>query len=321
LWDERREIIELVRDLGEEVRSAVRPLLGSEAAKGIAGHGATGDTTFCIDEVAEKKIEEFLGDHLNIAYYTEDAGLVVPEKPEFLLVIDPIDGTRPAAAGLECCCVSVAVSEFKPGRLGSLTLADVFFAFLTEIKNRATYTGLKGHGARIEIDGKEHRPRLSGKTDLSSMFWTSGFRGRPAEPLVTVLGELIDTSSVDGGYFDLGSATFDITRVILGEMDAYVDVGQRMVDVEAVKEMFLEVGHGAILNNYPYDLAAAALIASESGVVVSDAYGESLDPFPLVPPEGEGQMSSIVSANPVLHGKILAQVESGMERLAVKFGG
>ena len=98
-----------------------------------------------------------------------------------------------------------------------------------------------------------------------------------------VIGDLIDLTSVDGGCFDLGSATFCIARVLTGEMDAYVDVGQRMVEeVDAVKPVFERVGHGAILNNYPYDLAAAALIASESGATVTDAYGGPLWNRPLV---------------------------------------
>ena len=57
-----------------------------------------------------------------------------------------------------------------------------------------------------------------------------GFRGRPAGPLVTVLGELIDASSVGGAVFDLGSAAFDLTRIVTGQLDAYLDVGSRMID-------------------------------------------------------------------------------------------
>lgn len=322
MWDEQARMIDLVRELNDLVVSAVRPMIGSARAKELAGHAETGDTTFSIDEVAERVVADFLSDHGNIAYYTEDAGLAVPEKPEYLFVIDPIDGTRPAAAGLESCCVSVAVSPYKEEGLETLTLADVFLGVITEIKNRAEYVALRGAGVWFEIDGKKTEPRLSEKTDLESIFWTTGFRGRPASPMVTVLGDLVDLSSVDGGFFDLGSATFDITRVLVGSLDAYVDVGQRIADENPVaREMFLAVGGGAILNNYPYDLAAAALVATESGASVSDASGRSLDSYPLVPQKGGGQMSSIVSSNAVLHGKLLANVDRGFERLARDYGG
>lgn len=299
----------------------VRPLLGSAAAKGLEGHGASGDTTFAIDEVAEQKVAQLLEPRGDIAYYTEDRGLVDRGGAKYLLIIDPIDGTRPAAAGLESCCVSVAAAPISGKRAHDLTLGDVFLGVVSEIKNNAIFTALRGGGARIQVERSPFEPRLSTKNSLNQIFWTAGYRGRPAEPLTTVLGELIDLSSVDGGYFDLGSATFSITRVVKGEMDAYVDVGQRMVEeVEEVRRTFLEIGHGAILNNYPYDLAAAALIAQEAGAVVSDAYGRPLDDYPLVPSTGEGQMSSLVSGNEPLHTALLVKINSGMARLAKRYG-
>jgi len=321
VWHERQGLIEMVSGLCDSVRSSVRPMLGRASAKASVGQGATGDTTFGIDEVAENTVVDFLNGVGDVAFYTEDRGLVVVGRPEHILVIDPIDGTRPAAAGLESCCVSVAVAPYADGADRTLTLGDVFLGAVVEIKNDAAYLGLRGHGTRFERDGCAFEPALSEKTDLNSIFWTAGFRGRAAEPLVTVLSELIDLTSVDGGCFDLGSATFCISRVVTGEMDAYVDIGQRMADeIEQVRLAFLEIGHGAILTNYPYDLAAAVLIAREAGAVVTDARGRTLDTYPLVPSGGGGQLSSMVSANETLHRLLMEQMERGMERLGRRYG-
>src|SRR5436853_65109 len=82
------------------------------------------------------------------------------------------------------------------------------------------------------------RVRLSANTELGRMFWTFGFRGRPARPLVDVLGDLIDVSSVRGGTFDLGSACFDVTRVITGQLDAYVEPGPLLLEVPGMREQF-----------------------------------------------------------------------------------
>jgi len=320
--EEHKELLGAIRGMCERVGRAVRPLLGTDVAKGIEGHGASGDVTFMIDEIAEREVASFLDERGNVAYYTEDRGLTVVGSPQYLLVIDPIDGTRPAAAGLESCCVSVAVAPFAGNGCGSLTLGDVFLGVVSEIKNDAFFSAVRGCGVSIDVNGLPVSSRLSGKADAHDIFWTLGFRGRPAEPLITVLGELVDLTSVDGGCFDLGSATFCITRVVTGEMDVYVDVGQRMADeVDAVRERFLEIGHGAILNNYPYDLAAAALVASESGACVTDAYGRPLDGYPLVPRDGEGQISAVISANRLLHEQVLRYVDIGMKRLAGRYGG
>ena len=319
VWKENEEITHTVSELCSEVRSAVRPQLGKASAKGHEGRGASGDTTFSIDEVAEEKVGGILDRRDDIAYYTEDRGLVADGNARWLLIIDPIDGTRPAAAGLESCCVSVAVAPFRPDT-GSLTMGDVFLGAVLEIKNEASFTAVRGGGVRIDIDGSLLEPCLSQKSSLNDIFWTAGYRGRPAEPLTTVIAELIDLSSVDGGYFDLGSATYSITRVVTGQMDLYVDAGQRMAEQnELVRDMFLEIGHGAILNNYPYDLAAAALIASEAGAAVSDAYGRPLDSYPLIPCGGGGQLSSVVSANSALHEAVLDRLDMGMIRLAARY--
>ena len=99
---------------------------------------------------------------------------------------------------------------------------------------------------------------------------------------------------------------FDMTRVVTGQLDAYVEPGPRMVaDVPGMREEFERVGGGAVLNNSPYDLAAAALILEEAGAVVTDAYGEPLGDRPLLGSGAEFQMSVVASANPALHERIL----------------
>lgn len=318
-WAEYGELVSTVRGLCEEVRAAVRPHMGSFSAKALEGRGASGDTTFGIDEVAELKVQEYLEARPDFAYYTEDRGLVMKAGASYLLIIDPIDGTRPAAAGLESCCVSAAAAPLEGREPLDLMIGDVLLGVVTEIKNDAVFTALRGAGAVTEIDGRRVPPRLSGTKSVNQIFWTAGYRGRPAEALTMVMAELIDLSSVDGGYFDLGSATYSITRIVTGQMDAYVDVGQRMVEeVPEVRDKFLEVGHGSVLNNYPYDLAAAALIASECGAPVTDAAGLPLDPHPLIPSGGLGQLSSLVCSNRELHEAVLALLDEGIERLAIR---
>ena len=45
--------------------------------------------------------------------------------------------------------------------------------------------------------------------------------------------ELIDASSVGGAIFDLGSATYDMTRIVTGQLDAYLELGPRIVEERA----------------------------------------------------------------------------------------
>jgi fructose-1,6-bisphosphatase/inositol monophosphatase family enzyme len=148
------------------------------------------------------------------------------------------------------------------------------------------------------------------------MFWTFGFRGRPARPLTEVLGDLIDASSVGGASFDLGSACFDTMCVVDGRLDAYVEPGPLLVEqVPGMRAEFERVGGGAVLNNSPYDLAAAALIATEAGAVVTDAAGDLYDERPLLGSAAEFQMSVCIAANRSLHEQLVNEVAIGLGRL------
>ena len=117
-----------------------------------------------------------------------------------MLVVDPIDGTRPAMAGLESACVAVALAPLGDG---DPTMADVEVGCVVEIKTGDWYLARRGGGVTTS-----RQVALSPTTDVSRMFWGYGFRGRPARETVEVLAELIDASSVGGGTFELGSQAF-----------------------------------------------------------------------------------------------------------------
>jgi myo-inositol-1(or 4)-monophosphatase len=252
-------------------------------------------------------MEQFLAERApEVAFYSEDRGMVTPAgEPWWVLVVDPIDGTRPALAGLESACVSVAAAPLE----GEPAIDDVEVGCVIEIKSGAEFLAVRDHGVDPE-------PALSPTTSIERMLWTYGFRGRPVVATATALELLVDSSSVAGGTFDLGSATYDMTRIVTGQMDAYVEPGPRLVDeVPGMREEFERVGRGAILNNSPYDLAAAALILREAGAVVTDASGEPLGERRLLGSGHEFQMSCVCAANATLHAAILAALDQGVERL------
>src|SRR5213078_1602992 len=112
----------------------------------------------------------------DVAFYSEDRGLV--GDGDHVLVIDPIDGTRPAMAGLEACCVSVAAAPLRDG----VTMGDVTLGCVVEIPTGTVFLAERGEGLV-----QSPPVALSGNEDLSRLFWAYGFRGRPARPLVDVV--------------------------------------------------------------------------------------------------------------------------------------
>ena len=301
---------ELVRDLALALREQVLPHLGSHAARAHEEGAPDGDVAFAIDEEAERTLERRLAERApDVAFYSEHRGLVEPDGgAATVLVVDPIDGTRPALAGLEGCCVSVAAAPWRAG----VAMGDVEVGCVVEIPSGTVFLAERGAGV---VEGPE--VRLSRNERIDRMFWTYGFRGRPARVTVDVLGDLIDASSVGGATFDLGSAAFDMTRVVTGQLDAYVEPGPRLVaDVSGMREEFERVGGGAILNNSPYDLAAAALVLEEAGAVVTDAYGRPLRERPLLGSGEDFQMSVVAAANESLHGRVLEAIDAALRRVS-----
>jgi myo-inositol-1(or 4)-monophosphatase len=301
---------ELVLGLAAALRDEIVPELGDHAGRAHSGAGKGGDITFAIDERAEAFMEGFLAERApEVAFYSEDRGLVAPrERASWVLVVDPIDGTRPAMAGLEAACISVAAARLDSDR--EARMGDVVTGCVIEIKSGRVFVAERGVGL-------DPAPSLSANRDPSRMFWAYGLRGRPVRAIAEVLGELIDASSVGGATFDLGSATYDMTRIVTGQLDAYIEPGPRIVaDVPGMREEFERVGDGVVLNNSPYDLAAAALILEQAGAVVTDAYGAPLAERPLLGSGAEFQISCVAAANQELHEGVIRELDLGIERLA-----
>jgi myo-inositol-1(or 4)-monophosphatase len=304
---------EVVLDLATALREEIAPELGRHAGRTHAGAGAGGDVTFAIDEGAEVFMERFLAERApEFAFYSEDRGLVAPAgDAEWVLVVDPIDGTRPAMAGFEAACVSVALAPLGGG---DPTIGDVQVGCVIEIKSGRAFVAERGKGV-------EPAPALSANTEVSRMFWAYGLRGRPVRRIAEVLGELIDSSSVGGGTFDLGSASYDMTRVVTGQLDAYIEPGPRLIaEIPGMFEEFERVGGGAVLNNSPYDLAAAVLICEEAGAFVTDAWGGPLAASPMLGSGAEYQLSCVTASTGELHRRIVAELDAGIERLAQMLG-
>jgi myo-inositol-1(or 4)-monophosphatase len=304
----------LVRELALALREHVLPLLGSHAARAHEEElAAGGDVTFAIDATAEELLAQFIAERApELAFYSEDRGLVIPSgRADSVLVVDPIDGTRPALAGFESSCVSVAAAPLRD----DVTMGDVSVGCVVEIKSGHVFLAERGRGL---VEGGP--VRLSQNASIERMFWVYGFRGRPMRLYADVLGDLVDASSVGGATFELGSATYDMTRVVTGQLDAYIEPGPRLLEeVPETRAEFERVGGGAVLNNSPYDLAAAALCLTEAGAVVTDAAGRTLADRPLLGSGADYQMSIVASANERLHALLLEQLDSGMDRVARRF--
>ena len=309
-----------IRDLAAHVKAAVFPHLGTWRARKVTGIANSGDATFDIDDIAEGAVEQFIHDRdLNVAYYSEDRGLVHPfpdRTPEGILIIDPIDGTRGAIAGFEACVVSVAWTDYKP----EPTLSDVLYAGITEIKGNTTLSAARGEGIEIiDGDGKPVTPFLSPTTEIPNMAWCMEVVGAPLELLFQAVRDIANPTTVKGGFFILNSSAFELTRLVTGQLAGVIDVRNRLLkDFPQTRDKFKEYGNGRMLGLYGYDIAGAALIVKEAGGLLTDAWGRDLSDWKLLDTSEANFGSLIASSNATLHAQLVEAINAGFATLKVE---
>ncbi len=105
--------------------------------------------------------------------------------------------------------------------------------------------------------------------------------------------------------------------MVTGQLDAYVDVGQAMVEVvPGMEDEFRRVGGGHVLNTTTYDTAAGYLLLEEIGLPVTDALGRDVASVPLFDADGRASLVSTVAAcTPELHDGLLRLIAAGLDRL------
>lgn len=299
---------DLMLGLAVAIREAVARVEALGGPRRVQGDSSGGDAQFDIDHAAEEATWNYLRAQSGepFAVYTEDGDLrETGPNPRRVLIIDPIDGTRPASAGLEMSTVSLASA---PYRGEETTIADVDHALLYEWKSgRWMYSG-----DRPGIEAPDYPlalPRLSPNTELDRMFWSIEFNGHPMRLMTDAYAHLVDASANTGGVFVFNSASFSISRIITGQLDAYVDIGNRLLrDHPRTEAEFRAAGRGHILHLFPYDIAASVRLAEQAGVVITDSYGKPLGGTRLLDISPHNQQSCIAAANPLLHERILESV-------------
>ena len=304
---------DLLLQLSASIRDSVRPWVLAARGGEVVGRAHSGDATFKIDQLAERRLAGFLeAANRPIACFSEDRGLVMPPdgEPEWLLIVDPIDGSRNAKSGFEACMVSVALARYA----GDATLADVTHGLLREIVGERVFYAEKDAAIEITVGGEAQGIELSDNDDFNLLRWSLTMPGRPASLVFGVMADLVDASSITGGFFSCNSTCYSISRILTGQLDAYVDVANRIVrDCPDAAARFRSIAGGRITGFSSYDIAAALLLAKQAGIVITDAYGNPLEDMALLDTSPANQRSCVAASNETLHARILAYIEEHMK--------
>ena len=174
-----------------------------------------GDKTLRLDQSAEDTIVAIL-ERSDTIYLilTEEQGLITPEgKPEYLAIIDPIDGSTNLERGIPLCSVGLSAVPFSD----AMTTDDVEFSIIDSFFTKETYTAEKGKGARL--NGRTIEVRTN--SDSSKAIISYDTKKSMKEDFGT------HSLSALQGVYDIrrtGSNLLDLCWTASGALDAMVDL-------------------------------------------------------------------------------------------------
>jgi myo-inositol-1(or 4)-monophosphatase len=168
----------------------------------------------------------------------EESGDTPGARPEYLWVIDPLDGTTNYIHGFPQYCVSIAL-EHK----GVLTQAVVYDPGKNEL-----FTASRGRGAFLD----DRRMRVSKCVQLKDALVGTGFPFKELSRLDLYLRQLRTMMTSCAGVRRAGAAALDLAYVAAGRLDAFWEMGLSR-----------------------WDMAAGALLIQEAGGLVADLQGSA----------------------------------------------
>jgi myo-inositol-1(or 4)-monophosphatase len=194
-----------------------------------------------VDQAAEEAIigvlKQAYPDH---AFLGEESGSSnnLHDDNEYVWIIDPLDGTTNFIHGFPQYCVSIALQQ-----RGQITQAVIFDPTRNDL-----FTASKGAGAYLN----DKRLRVSKRDKLSDALIGTGFPFRDMSGLEHYIDLFRAITPRCAGLRRPGAAALDLAYVAAGRLDGFFEKGLK-----------------------PWDIAAGALLITESGGIIGTFEGES----------------------------------------------
>ncbi len=139
-------ILSLMKTVLDAARAANRVVLTGlrQAAEYTDNYNPYGEKSLVLDVRAEEEIIRVLMESgTSFAIMSEERGVVMPEeRPEYLAVIDPVDGSANLERGIPLCSVGISVVPYSQ----VMTTDDVILSVVRSFFTRETYVAVRDRG-------------------------------------------------------------------------------------------------------------------------------------------------------------------------------
>ena len=250
----------LCREAVADVRCVLAELPTRAEREPRVGDGHGGDVTTAVDAAAEaavvRALEAWHGTGVDFTLVSEELGeRQFGERPQWRVVVDPIDGSINAKRGIPFFSLSIALATGP-------TMADVVFGYVRDFGSGEEWTAELGGGAFL--DGKP----IAGL--------------RPKNEIELLSFEATETHFVAGkaaAFVELasrlrimGSLALSLCHLAAGRVDAVVSLKPiRSVDIAAGQLLVREQGLAIELPSLPSFGSAPLDVGSHSRVVAAAA--------------------------------------------------
>lgn len=246
--------LKLCREVYKAAYDATIDLAGTDSASSFIRMGADGTPTTSIDQAAEDAIVEVLkADGRSMRILSEELGeLVIGNSPEFSVVLDPLDGTYNASAGIPFYNVSIAFTSHD--------LSDLRFGYVRNLAIKEEYYAEARKGAYL--NGKRIKPSLN--SDLNN-FCVSVYGYRKNVESTQKICSSVRRVRL------FGSVALELCYVASGKLDAFVDVRKalRVTDV-AAGQLILEEAGGRVTDEHGNTLRLPDNVTARVDMVASN---------------------------------------------------
>jgi fructose-1,6-bisphosphatase/inositol monophosphatase family enzyme len=290
-----RRLLQPLRKVHERIRNAVLTATEHQGADKLADvrRDGEGDTIYAIDVVSEETLLELFEElgqgesFVLIAEGLREGEIVFPSGTDptsatWRIIVDPIDGTRGIMYQKRSAWVLMGVA---PNRGADTSLQDIVLAIQTEIPMIKQHLADQLWAIRGQGAGAIRYNRLTGAS--------TPFHPQPSTSATIAHGFATISRFVPGVRDELAAIDEEIVRAALGPVqpgkghcfeDQYISSGGQLYELMVGHDRFVadlrplmesiarQRGMRLGLCCHPYDLCTA-LIATELGVIVTDAQG------------------------------------------------
>ncbi|MDB1144807.1 MAG: inositol monophosphatase family protein [Alcaligenaceae bacterium] len=236
--------IKAARDAGRVISRACLDLGHKQSKIQMFRKGANDFATQADKDAEAAILNHLMSEFPDHGFVSEECGYVegpevnLPEgeKPEYVWIIDPLDGTKNFFHGLENFSVSIALAH----------KGEVIRAVIFDPSRNEVFTATKGAGAYLD----NQRIRVSNRTEMHEALIAGRFEGITHAGSVEEAARYMPLVEQSMGIRHLGSTSLELAYVACGRLDGYCARGLK-----------------------PWDLAAASLIVLEAGGLLADFEG------------------------------------------------